>query len=196
MNGQSVGGLAARSRRFLRVVAGGLGSKLVVGAVATLAVVAGLLVSPAGSALPDVLAGTSLSIAPATIVEGTSSGSTLVSLTITRPNAAAVECNVTAVASIGSGDTASPGDITIVNVQNALVGAGDLSRTVIPTNIVADSLDETDETFTVTIAGAPFGTTPACDVNPAAATVTVTIQDDDGPAPGTSLSIAPATIVE
>ncbi len=131
------------------------------------------------------------SIAPASIVEGTAASATAVSLTITRPSTAAVTCNITAVATIGGGNTAIAGDLTVVgSVSNFLVAAGDTSRTILPTSIVADALDEIDETFTVTIAGAPFGVNPACEVNPTAASATITILDDDHPAVPVAFTIA------
>ena len=128
-----------------------------------------------------------LSIADATVVEGTGAGTTNISLDLSTSALQPVDCGFRAVLShVSTVDADFTStiffDVTAVFDTNDVT----LPRTF---GITRDATDESDETFTLTITG--DGATP-CAI--ADGTATGTITDDDDPLP--TLSIADALVVE
>ena len=91
---------------------------------------------------------------------------------------------VTASVTTADGSASAPADYTAADVPLSFA-PGETTKTV-PIEIAADTLDEIDESFTITLASV-VGATP---VGPT--TSSVTIQDDDGPV----VTIADSTVAE
>ena len=129
----------------------------------------------------------SLSIADASVTEGTGAGTTTISFALTTSGLQAADCGFRAVVTHGTTVDAdfvsiAAFDVTAVFDTNDVV----LNRTF---EITRDVFDESDETFTLTITG--DGATP-CVIGDGVATGTII--DDD--APLQPLSIADASVVE
>jgi len=123
----------------------------------------------------------SLSIGDATIIEGNSG---TVELVFTVTLSAAQSGPVTVNFATANGTAVAPGDYAS-QTGTLTFAAGELTKTI--TILVAgDTLDETDETFTVTLSN------PSSGITLADGTGTGTITDDDAP-PTMSISDATAT---
>jgi Calx-beta domain/HYR domain len=140
-----------------------------------------------GTILDDDPAGPTLSIADASVVEGTGAGTTTIDLVMTTSALQQVVCGYRVVLSHGS---TSDADFTSTAFFD-VTAVWDTDDQGIPRSfgITRDVFDEADETFTVTITG--NGATP-CAIGDGVATGTVL--DDDLPLP--TLSIADASVVE
>ena len=112
------------------------------------------------------------------------SGTVLFDLTLSA--VAAANVTVTCTASLESGDTAEANDLTLEE-RNGLVLAGTTTGTC-SIAISSDTLDEEDETFTVTMSGVSSNAQLAADP-----TATGTIVDDD---PTPTVTVADATATE
>lgn len=124
-----------------------------------------------------------LSVAPAaSFAEGTSPPATTtapLAVTLSAPSGRAVTATYTVTAG-----TASASDDVTVGTGQVTVPAG-ASSAAIPLTLVADGIDEQDETFTVTLAAPVFATL-------ANAASTVTLADDDE----ARLVVSPASVRE
>ena len=87
---------------------------------------------------------------------------------------ASEDVTVTCTASFGSGDTASAGDLTFTSANGLIRSSQDSGICAFPT--VDDTIDEEDETFTVTMSGVSSNAQLAADP-----TAKGTILDDDDP---------------
>jgi chitinase len=133
------------------------------------------VVATSGSGLLPILGGAqpeppALSVADATVTEG-SSGTTAVDLTVTRSDGSGTStvqyATVDGTATAGADYTATSGSVTFA--------AGETAKSVsVP--VTGDTIDEPDETFGLELT-APTGATVAD------GSATVTITDDDEPAP-------------
>ena len=106
-----------------------------------------------------------LAIADASAAEGDTA-----TFTITLSTESAADVTVTATTSTGSGDTATAGVDYTHKTQELTIDAGD-TEAEFDVAILEDTLDEPDETFTVTLSAASVTLTDA--------TATGTITDDD-----------------
>ena len=111
----------------------------------------------------------SLSIADAAASEGDD-----LSFTVTLSAAAAAEVTATWTASIGTGDTAVAADLGTTTTGTVSVSMGTTTGTF-TVSTTEDSLDEDDETFTVTLSNVSSNAQLAADP-----TAKGTIEDDDG----------------
>lgn len=127
---------------------------------------------------------TTVSIANASVTEGTS-GSNNLSLMVSL--SAASTSAVTVQYSTSDGTASAPADYTAVSNQTITFNAGETSK-VISIPIVTDSVDEADETFSVTLSNAS-----GANISPTAGSATATIFDDDATP---SLSIADSSVIE
>ncbi|MCY3667679.1 MAG: putative Ig domain-containing protein [Gemmatimonadetes bacterium] len=123
----------------------------------------------------------SLSVATASGVEGSP-----VDFTVTLSPVSGQEVTVTYATSVENTDTASAADFTAA-AGTLTFTAGEMSKTVSVVTL-DDSIDEPDETFTLTLSS-PSGAT----LSPTDATTTGTIRDDEA---SPSLSVAAASSVE
>ncbi len=127
---------------------------------------------------------TTVSIANAIVTEGTSGSNNLrlmVSLSAASTSAVTVQY------STSDGTASAPADYTAVSNQTITFNAGETSK-VISIPIVTDSVDEADETFSVTLSNAS-----GANISPTAGSATATIFDDDATP---SLSIADSSVIE
>lgn len=113
-----------------------------------------------------------LSIADVTVAEGTAAGTANVTLTITQSLQSGVGTTVNYATS--NGTASQPADYTSTT-GTATIGSGG-TTTTITVPIVRDSLDEFDESFTVTLSGGSNYDTTGGDLS-----AIVTITDDDAP---------------
>ncbi|MCM2281543.1 MAG: hypothetical protein NDI61_06825, partial [Bdellovibrionaceae bacterium] len=126
-----------------------------------------------------------ISIADATIVEGSGAGTTQAVLTISASGASGQEISVNFTTSDGTATTADS-DYTATS-GTATIAAGSTSTTLtIP--VGRDSVNESDESILVTLSGGANYTVAGSDL-----AATVTIQNDDG---ASGLSIADTSISE
>ena len=110
-----------------------------------------------------------LSIADLTVSEGAGTATLTISLDAATTSAVTVDY------ATADGTATAPGDYTATS-GTATIPAGQTSATIaVP--IIDDSLDEPDETFTVTLSNQTAGAV----VSPTAGTATVTIVDNDAP---------------
>ena len=126
-------------------------------------------------ALPAHAAGQVTSIASASITEG-NSGTSPMTFTITYTGGAAAE---TVNWATSDGTATAPADYT-ASSGTAVLPAGGCMCTTISVPVVGDTLDENNETFTVTLSGVTVGTLGT-------ATATGTINDND-PTPSLSFN--------
>ena len=128
-----------------------------------------------------------LSISPATlsVTEG-DAGTTTATFTVSRASGSdgAVSVNFATAdgtATAGSDYTANSGTVTFAD--------GDTADKTITVSVIGDTLDEANETFTVTLSSPTGGAT----LGTAVSTATIIDDDDAAPVPGV-LSISPATL--
>ena len=126
---------------------------------------------------------TSYAIASGSASESTGS----IPLVVTRTGDLSQAATLSYAVSLGANDTASAGDFVGGTLPTGQVTfAANAATATIQVAVVNDTVSEPDETFTVTLSGAPAGQTIAT------AAATGTIQNDDLP----GLSIANASIIE
>ena len=110
-----------------------------------------------------------VSVAGGTAVEGSNLG-----FTVSIRAATDADVTVEYSTSIGTGDTASASDFTAESGETATITAGQTESTISIATTAQDSLDESDETFTLTISN------PSSNADLGTATsATGTIEDDD-----------------
>ena len=128
----------------------------------------------------------SMSAATASVGESAGTKNLTVSLSAVSGKAVTVPYTV----STASGDTATAGtDYTAVSSGSLSISAGNSSGTITVT-VTSDTVDEPDETFTVTL-----GTPTNAALHATATRTVVTITDDDA-APTVTLSLTSSTISE
>ncbi|MDQ1488805.1 MAG: large repetitive protein, partial [Actinomycetota bacterium] len=129
-----------------------------------------------------------INTAPVSVQEGNSGTATnTISVSLTPAQAGPV----TVAYSTADGTAAAPGDYVPVTRGTVSFAAGETSKSI-SVSAVGDTIDEADETFSVSLisdGSSPTGT-PTPTVSPGS--TTVTIRDDDGPA----LSVAPVAVAE
>lgn len=131
-----------------------------------------------------------LSIADASVTEGTGAGSTAISLILTSPALQPSVCVYQVALTHGSSSDADFTETTFIYSAVWDQDDANIPRTF---QIAQDAIDEGDETFTVTITGDNISGN-ACPI--ADGVATGTIIDDDGPAPTTAPpTTAPPTTV-
>ena len=135
----------------------------------------------------DVAPPSLLTIAPITVVEGTSASPTTANVPIAISPASLGPVTVAYTISAG---TASAGSDFVATSGSISIAAGATTASV-PISIVADAVNEPNETLVVTLGAvtgnATLGATTAVDV---------TIADDDAVAPTASLSVSDVSILE
>ena len=126
-----------------------------------------------------------LSIAAASVAEG-DSGTTALSFTVSLSASSLQAVTVDWATSTETGDTATSGTDFTGASGTLTIAVGDTSGTI-SVDVTGDTVDEVDETFTVTLSNPGNAT-----VSSTAGTATGTITDDDGPI----LSIVDASVAE
>lgn len=120
----------------------------------------------------------SMSVVPVSVPE--SNPTVQVAVTLTNPSSQ----TITATLATSDGTAMAPGDYTAIGGTTVTFNPGQTARNSAVT-VISDSLDEVDETFTVTLSS-PVNATIS------EASAAVTIVDDDGP----TLAVGDATIAE
>ena len=131
-----------------------------------------------------------LSVADASVAEGTGAGTTAISFDVTTSAAQPVDCGFRVVLSHGSTVDA---DFTTSPALFDVTAVFDTNDVTLPRSfgVARDVFDEPDETFTLTLSPDPLHPVP-CSIGDGVATGTIT--DDDLPLP--TLSVADTPVVE
>ncbi|MCM2280926.1 MAG: hypothetical protein NDI61_03670, partial [Bdellovibrionaceae bacterium] len=125
-----------------------------------------------------------LSIADVSVTEGSGAGTTEAVLTVTASAASGQEITVNY--ATADGTASQPGDYTLTSGTATIAEGSTTATLTVP--ISRDAVDESDETFTLTLSAGANYTVAGSDLS-----ATATIQDDDGAG---TLSIADVSLAE
>ncbi len=135
------------------------------------------------------LAAGTLSISPATLsVNEGDAGTTTATFTVSRTGGSDGAVSVNFATADGTTNPATAGSDYTANSGTVNFADGDTAAKTITVSIIGDTVDEANETFTVTLSGATGGAGLGTSVS------NVTITDDDEPLAAGTLSISPATL--